>query len=248
MTEYESWTIASWGRTGSVATTNMLLWHMRQQFPQAMAIYNALETRTSVLPIEPYTVYHCHSLAQLNLLPKVEKCGVVLSVRQPSISAISCLVAKELGTWHMHNPNYINELKKRLKDPSHSMNHDYYKSAIKEYDTWLKSNDKKFNITIDMIKEYRTYACQYNQTAVEMLNSISHRVKYVEYDKWQGDLNMLAHLIGIAPVSELYMIRQKDLRHWSHHLNDADTICTWVESMTHEDCKLLAGWENQLYN
>ena len=247
MHQFDSYVVSTYGRSGSVLVTSFLESHLKRKFGKSKSVFNQLEGLYDFQPILSQTVYHCHSLAQLDLLPAAENCGVIFTVRDPSICAISMILRRRLKVDHVHNPVWIDSLKQQMQDPQVSdVRLKYIQRVLDEHARWQNSAESKFHISMQEFQNVRNEVRRFNANAVTKLKSVNNRVTYLNYADWQGDLNKLSQCLGLEPM-EIYMAHLRNDRHWSQNVSNSDELQNWVSSVAEEDQDLLIKWKTQLF-
>jgi len=245
---FDRYVVSTYGRSGSVLVTNFIKTYLDMKFGSSTSVFNKLDGWYDVHPIPPETVYHCHSLRQLDLLPEIPTCGVVFTVREPSICAVSMILRKRLNVAHVHNPKWIDLLNMQKQDLELSASSQKgIQYILDEHRQWNDSYDTKFHVDVKEFQKARNDVCYYNSTAIKKLKIINDRVSYLNYSDWQGDLVKLAALLNVTPF-EIYMYNLKNTRHWSQNVSNADEIQKCLDDFAHEDQDLLLNWKNQLFD
>ena len=245
----DRWLVSSWGRSGSTVTTELLHRHIHQVYGQSSEInWESLVLKYRTVKMKPFTVYHSHSLSQLNIIPNEDNCETIFCVRNPSESALSMLLADIFGVYNKRNPDWIEKIKEKLNDPNEVDNYDTYLMNIKEFEKWESCENVKINLDITVLDYYRQNCITFNQLSIKKLNTIKSRVKYVNYADWQGDLNLLTKLLNIDPVDITLMGHTKNTRSWNHHVENIDELQNWLDLHINEDKKYITSWHEELYS
>jgi len=227
--------VASWGRAGSLALSEVLEGDLRARSPDGRVTWYH-PVPYEVIPSRPWSIYHTRSIEQL---AEIDHMGIVVALRQPSLAALSSSLVSRQGYTHVHTDEQVQLAFNRLHSDSWTHRHEYHARLVR--DSMYRRDFSQAMIPMDELRYRRLVCMNWNDLAAEKLAGLSLPM---EFDAWHGDIALAARMMNVRELWGSVML--PDPRPLIDRVANAEEVTAWLDACMDEDASMLASWSRLL--